>query len=172
VSAPFWLVKAGQVVKTERDKAAYVDANHPGEVVRDGNMSFEVNRMHCGVTKIGDVKPDHGQFCVFDLTVANEGAQPIRFDAVSQRAFGSKGGFYVPDPAADAASNGASDTLPDPIGDPNHEDEADLDPKPAKPLEPGTSRQVHIVYDIPVDVKITEINLHENEASGGVTVLL
>jgi hypothetical protein len=171
VSAPFWLIKAGQAVKTEHARTTYEDANHPGEVVHDGTMSFIVDSVHCGITHIGSDKPDHGQFCVFDITVANEGPQPVRFDAVSQRAFGSKGGFYVPDARADAASNKASDTIPD-VGDPTHQDEATLAPQVAPAMTPGTSRKVQVVYNIPTDVKLTKIDLHATEYSSGVMVLL
>lgn len=172
ISAPLWMIKAGQAVKSQRDQAAYRQANHRGEVVRDGSMSFTVDTMRCGVTEIGEEKPDHGQFCVFDIAVANEGTQPVSFNAISQRAYGSKGGFYVPDPVADAVSNKASDTVPDVAGDPALQDESELDPPVAPPIKPGTSRNVQIVYDLPLDVKLTQIDLHATEYSEGVVVLL
>jgi hypothetical protein len=171
VSAPFWLIKAGQAVNSQHAKTAYRGANHTGQVVHDGTMSFVVDSVHCGVPAIGASKPAHGQFCVFKLTVANEGAQPARFDAISQRAYGSKGGFYVPDANADAASNKASDTLPD-VGDPTHQDEADLKPAVAAALEPGTSRNVQVVFDLPVNVKLTQVDLHASEYTRGVMVVL
>jgi hypothetical protein len=165
------LIKAGQAVNSQHAETAYRGANHTGQVVHDGTMSFVVDSVHCGVPAIGASKPAHGQFCVFKLTVANEGAQPARFDAISQRAYGSKGGFYVPDANADAASNKASDTLPD-VGDPTHQDEADLKPAVAAALEPGTSRNVQVVFDLPVNVKLTQVDLHASEYTRGVMVVL
>lgn len=171
VSAPFWLIKAGQAVNSQHAKTAYREANHTGQVVHDRTMSFVVDSLHCGVPAIGKHKAKHGQFCVVNLTVANEGTQPARFDAISQRAYGSKGGFYVPDATADAASNKASDTLPD-VGDPKHQDEADLEPAVAAALVPGSSRNVQVVYDIPIGVKLTQIDLHATEYTRGVKVVL
>jgi hypothetical protein len=173
IAAPFWLIKTGQFVNKQHSEAQFDSANHPGQVVHDGDMSFVVSTPRCGVTKIGRLAPEHGQFCVLELTVGNEGAQPTNFDAVSQRAMGSRGGFYIPDPQADAVSNGASDTLPGPPNDPTiqAQDEATLSPAVAPPLAPGTSRNVQIVYDIPTSITLTQIDLHSTEYTAGAVVL-
>jgi hypothetical protein len=172
IAAPFWLIKAGQFANKQHAEAQFDSANHPGQVVRDGDMSFVVSTPRCGVTKIGQLTPEHGQFCVLEMTVGNEGGVPTNFDAVSQRAMGSGGGFYIPDPQADAVSNGASDTLPGP-NDPAIEaqNEAALHPAVAPPLAPGTSRHVQIVYDIPTAVTLGQIDLHATEYTTGVVVL-
>ena len=170
IAAPFWLLKASLGVKHHQDTQNFVQSSHPGDLVHDGVVSFRVNSMHCGTAPIGTRKSAHGQFCQVDLMVRNDGPVPLRFDAISQRAMGSRGGFYIPDPAADAILNKASDTIPD-VGDPKHSLEAALDPPVAAALKPGQSQQYRIAYDIPVNIKLTQVDLHANEYSQGAPVL-
>lgn len=172
VSAPFWVIKIGQAATVVHSKRAYAAANHLGQTVRDGTMTFNVDAPRCGLAKIGKRKPAHGQFCVVPLTITNDGSRPVMFNAGAQRAMGSRGGFYIPDPSADAAANHASDTRPYP-SDPQlqREIEAALRPAVAPALEPGISRSVKIVYDVPTTVALTRISLHASEYTVGVVVL-
>ena len=171
LAAPFWLLKAGLGAKHHQDNVNFVHANHPGELVHDGVVSFTVNSVHCGVTAIGGHKTQHGQFCRVGITMRNDGPVPLRFNAISQRAMGSKGGFYVPDPGADAILNKHSDTIPD-SSDPKHTDEAALTPPVAPALKAGEQATYTIAYDIPTTVKLTQIDLHANEYSTGALVLI
>jgi hypothetical protein len=172
VSAPFWVIKVGQAAAAVHAKRVYAGANHPGQAVRDGTMAFIADAPRCGLAKIGGRKPAHGQFCVVRLTVTNDGGKAVMFNATAQRAMGSRGGFYIPDPAADAAANHASDTRPYP-NDPQRqrEIEAALSPPIAPALAPGASRSVKVVYDVPATVKLTRIDLHASEYTVGVVVL-
>ncbi len=171
LSAPFWLLKASIGLKHHQDSSNFAAANHPGDQVHDAGMSFVVNSVRCGATAIGSYESQHGQFCQMSLTVRNDGPVPVRFNAISQRAMGSQGGFYIPDPAADAIVNKASDTIPDP-SDPEHTGEAKLSPAVVAPLRHGQSRDYTVVYDIPVGVRLTEVHLHADEYSTGSVVLL
>jgi hypothetical protein len=170
LAAPFWLLKVGLSAKHHQDNRNFAQANHTGDVVHDGVVSFRINSIQCGTEAIDKYKSKHGQFCLLDITMRNDGPVPLRFDAISQRAMGSHGGFYMPDPAADAILNKASDTIPD-AGDPKHTLETALDPPVAPALTAGQSNTYRIAYDIPLDVRLTQVDLHANEYSPGAQVL-
>lgn len=170
VAAPFWLIKAGAGARSYQADTSFANAYHIGDLVHDGTVSFVIESMQCGQTEVGKHHSVQGQFCTLDLTVQNDGPLPIRFNAISQRAMGSHGGFYIPDPTADAIVNNASDTIPD-VGDPQHAEEATLAPPVAPALEPGQSGRYSIVFDIPISVKLTKIELHATEYSHGAEVL-
>jgi hypothetical protein len=111
-----------------------------------------VNSVDCGKTHIGDsVLGDtaQGQFCTVSLSVKNIGNQAQTFDDSAQLAYDSAGRQY------------------------SVNSEADLDVNPNMWLEdinPGNKVSGSIIFDIPKGDKITRLELHDSEFSGGVTV--
>jgi len=112
------------------------------------------------------------------VTARNDGPAPITFAALAQRATGSGGAFYLPDPVADATVNHVLDAvdptdltgslgddvatpLPGPLG---------AEP-PVAPLPPGGAMTTTLVYDVPLGIDLTELTLHQSMYSTGVTVL-
>ena len=125
-----------------------------GRPVRDGKFEFTVEKVKCGVSKVGDSllsDKAQGQFCLVTLKVRNIGSEAQTFDDSSQYAFGTSGAKYDSDTAAGLdANNGATTFLDD--------------------INPGNSVTGIVVYDIPKTAHIAKLELHDSPFSGGVTV--
>jgi len=178
VAVPLGLMGVARAFTHHRHNVTVDAGPRVGAVVRDGPLTFVVDRARCHVARVGPsdspVRPEHGQFCQVELTIRDVGDGPVVFEAAAQRATGSGGAFYLPVPAADLAVNGASDAVAphDLNGDPIAGDTEAPIPAPDPPLEPGESRHVALVYDLPPDVALTTIELHTSAYSAGVTVNL
>lgn len=125
-----------------------------GKPVRDGKFEFTVEKVKCGVSKVGDSllsDKAQGQFCLVTLKVRNIGSEAQTFDDSSQYAFGTSGAKYDSDTAAGLDANNGTATFLDDIN-------------------PGNSVTGIIVYDIPKTAHITKLELHDSPFSGGVTV--
>jgi hypothetical protein len=129
-----------------------------GQAARDGPMVFTVRSVRCGLSEVrpgpevfgqASVRPSNGSFCTVRVTAHNDGTGPRALVRSAQLATGSRGAVYQPDPVADAVVN------------------------PAGPaLDPGTSFDATLVYDVPPEVALTGIQLRSGEYSPGVTVRL
>jgi len=178
VSVPLGLIGLVRAL-THHQHTTTVDTRpRVGAVVRDGALSFVVGQVRCHVAAVGPsdspVRPEHGQFCQVELTIRDVGAGPVVFEAAAQRATGSGGAFYLPIPEADLAVNGASDAIAphDLSGDPVAGDSEAPTPAADPPLQPGESRHVALVYDVPHGVSLSTIELHTSSYTQGVTVTL
>jgi len=178
VSVPLAVLGLARALTHHRHAVTADAAPQAGASVRDGPLTFVVDRVRCHVARVGPsdspVRPEHGQFCQVNLTIRDVGDGPVVFEAAAQRATGSGGAFYLPVPAADLAVNGASDAIapPDLAGDPVAGDTEAPTPAPDPPLKPGESRLVVLVYDLPAGVTLTAIELHASVYTPGVTVNL
>jgi hypothetical protein len=150
IATPVLVIQAFRGWQSHRAAVADAAARHFGELVRDGTETFVVQGVQCGLSTVGDAtKPANGQFCVVRVTIRNEGDKPIAVATAAQRATGSRGAFYLPDPAADAVVDTA-----DPV------------------VAPGESRDAAFVFDVPAGVSLTEIQVHAGEYSRGADVRL
>src|SRR5262245_7435125 len=81
----------------------------PGQPGRDGDFTFDVGKVQCGVTTVGEAEPfqetAQGQFCLVPLAVRNTGKQQHLFDPSSQHAMGADGTVYSDAYLAESVAN-------------------------------------------------------------------
>lgn len=128
----------------------------PGTPVRDGHLTFVVDRVDCGAHSLGrppDVRTTAGQFCLVHLSIINADERPVGFSEADQRAFSSEGREYGPDSAASALVNRGVDL---------------------RQVEVGPGRQVAgaIVFNVPPGAQLSRVRLHESPGSPGAEVVI
>ena len=126
-----------------------------GEPAADGKFSFVVQGVDCSLTEIGNEyfgTKAQGQFCVVNLAVSNIGNEPQSFFGENAKLFNAQGQEY-------SADNQAAMYL---------EDSASL----YEEINPGNTLRSQLAFDVPTDVTPTTIELHDSNASVGVTVSL
>ncbi|MFC0526873.1 DUF4352 domain-containing protein [Phytohabitans kaempferiae] len=127
-----------------------------GQAGRDGAFEFTVSRIDCGIAQIGDSFVNQtaiGQYCLAELTVRNVGKRPAIFEDALQRAYSPDGARYAADSAAGILANSEHQLFQNQIN-------------------PGNRVTGVVVYDIPQDRHIAELELHESEDSAGLRVTL
>lgn len=131
--------------------AATAKLNQPA---KDGKFQFTVTKMDCSKTSIGKSplsQKAQGKFCLASVTVKNIGNEAQLFDSSSQKALDAQGTTYD-------ADGGAAVYLPD-------AGEAFLNN-----INPGNQVKGTLVFDVPKDVKVTTLELHDSPFSGGVKI--
>jgi hypothetical protein len=126
-----------------------------GQPVRDRVLEFTVNSVHCGQTSVGSgpaMPTPAGQFCVVAIRVHNVGTQQETFADQNQKALSPQGTQYFDDSVA-----GIMASPDNPL---------------AEALDPGRQLDVTLVYDIPTNVRIDRLQLHDSAFSDGVEVAL
>lgn len=124
------------------------------EAGRDGNLEFTVRQIECGVDRIGDAFVSQtavGQFCLVEMTIRNVGDRPATFSDSLQRAYGTDGARFGADTGAGILANAEQQVF-------------------LNEINPGNRVTGVVVYDIPPDARIAELELHESEHSPGVRV--
>ncbi|MEU8110863.1 DUF4352 domain-containing protein [Micromonospora sp. NPDC048947] len=142
---------AGGAKGDDKPKTAKV-----GEPARDGKFEFTVKSSKCGVAKVGnDVlgQKAQGQFCLVTVNVKNIGKEAQMFDGSSQKAYAADGTEYSADSGAAIYANKNAETF---LND----------------INPGNQVTGVVVFDIPKNVKLTKLELHDSMFSGGVDVAL
>ncbi|MER7459890.1 DUF4352 domain-containing protein [Micromonospora sp. NPDC126480] len=127
-----------------------------GQAVRDGKFEFTVKSNKCGVAKVGsDLLGDkaQGQFCLVTVNVKNIGKEPQTLIDSSQKAYAADGTEYSTDSEAAIYANKDQQTL-------------------FAEINPGNQVTGVLVFDIPKNVKLTKLELHDSPFSGGVEVAL
>ncbi|MER5336777.1 DUF4352 domain-containing protein [Micromonospora sp. NPDC002717] len=127
-----------------------------GQPARDGKFEFTVKSSKCGVAKVGDSvlgEKAQGQFCLVTINVKNIGKEAQMFDGSSQKAYAADGTEYSSDTGAAIYANKNAETF---LND----------------INPGNQVTGVVVFDIPKNVKLTKLELHDSPFSGGVTVAL
>ncbi|RQX00066.1 DUF4352 domain-containing protein [Micromonospora inaquosa] len=142
---------AGGAKGDDKPKTAKV-----GEPARDGKFEFTVKSSKCGVAKVGSVplgQKAQGQFCLVTLNVKNIGKEAQMFDGSSQKAYAADGTEYSADTGAAIYANKNAETF---LND----------------INPGNQVTGVVVFDIPKNVKLAKLELHDSMFSGGVDVAL
>ncbi|RLP89284.1 DUF4352 domain-containing protein [Micromonospora sp. BL4] len=127
-----------------------------GEAARDGKFEFTVKSAKCGVAKVGSDllgQKAQGQFCLVTVNVKNIGKEAQMFDGSSQKAYAADGTEYSADGGAAIYANKNAETF---LNDVN----------------PGNQVSGVVVFDIPKNVKLAKLELHDSPFSGGVDVSL
>ncbi|MFC0506664.1 DUF4352 domain-containing protein [Micromonospora costi] len=142
---------AGGAKDDDKPKTAKI-----GQPARDGKFEFTVKSSKCGVAKVGtDLlgAKAQGQFCLVTVNVKNVGKESQMFDGSSQKAYAANGTEYSADGEAALYANKNADTF---LND----------------INPGNQVTGVVVFDIPKNVKLAKLELHDSPFSGGVTVAL
>ncbi|GIF48213.1 uncharacterized protein DUF4352 [Asanoa ferruginea] len=142
---------AGAAKGEDKPKTAKI-----GEPARDGKFEFTVKASKCGVKKVGTSllgAEAQGQFCLVTVNVKNIGKESQMFDGSSQKAYAANGTEYSADSEAALYANKNADTF---LND----------------INPGNQVTGVVVFDIPKNVKVSKLELHDSPFSGGVTVSL
>jgi hypothetical protein len=129
-----------------------VGLNQPAQ---DGKFEFTVTGVNCSQNSIGEApvtKTAQGTFCLVSLTVKNIGNEAQLLDASSQKALDAAGKEYSADSSAAVYLGDTSTFL--------------------NQLNPGSTVNGQIAYDVPVGTQLTALELHDSPFSGGVTVNL
>ncbi|HEX5017660.1 MAG TPA: DUF4352 domain-containing protein [Actinomycetes bacterium] len=126
-----------------------------GAEIRDGKFEFDVKSMECGLKQVSSgfsKEKAKGQFCVVTMTVSNIGDESQMFSDSDQYAYNAEGARYSADTGAGLALNkGDKGFLPE--------------------INPGNSiNNVKVVYDIPADQEIVELELHDSFLSDGIRI--
>ncbi|WBB76627.1 DUF4352 domain-containing protein [Micromonospora sp. WMMD1128] len=127
-----------------------------GKPARDGKFEFTVKSARCGVAKVGSSMlgaKAQGQFCLVTVNVKNIGKESQMFDGSSQKAYAANGTEYSADGTAALYANQDAETF---LND----------------INPGNQVTGVVVFDIPKNVKLARLELHDSPFSGGVTVSL
>ncbi|WLS44524.1 DUF4352 domain-containing protein [Micromonospora profundi] len=127
-----------------------------GQPARDGKFEFTIKSSKCGVSKVGSDmlgQKAQGQFCLVTVNVKNIGKEAQMFDGSSQKAYAADGTEYSADTGAAIYANKNAETF---LND----------------INPGNQVNGVVVFDIPKNVKLTKLELHDSPFSGGVDVSL
>ncbi len=127
-----------------------------GSPVRDGKFEFVVSKVDCGKSSVGTgglEKKAQGQFCLVSLTVKNVGDKSQYLDGGSQMAMDAQGRQFSADAAAGIYLGDQGNTF-------------------LNQINPGNKVDGQLVFDVPKDVKLVKLQLHDSPFSGGVPVSL
>lgn len=152
--------KADDGAATEPTKAAEKPAAEPalpgvGDSVRDGKFEFTVTQVEPGVQEIGDEflsQEAQGQFVLVHLTVENIGNESQYFDGNNVTAYDAKNREFTADTEAAIYLDDSNSFLNE--------------------INPGNSVEGVVVFDVPADVTLSGLELHDSVFSGGVEVTL
>lgn len=122
------------------------------EPVRDGKFEFVVTNVESGVASIGEgilEEKAQGQFIIIDVTVENIGDEAQYLSGSDQYLFDVDGKKYS---GSDAAWMALEDN---PL---------------LEEVNPGNKIDGTLAFDVPADVKLSELELHDSMFSDGVRV--
>lgn len=126
-----------------------------GEPVRDGKFEFTVQEVQCGVQSVGSsglAKTAQGRYCLVTLQVKNIGDKPQTMFDSNQKGFGSNNAQYSTDSEAGLYAN------------------SDNSQVWITEINPGNQVTGVLVFDMPQDVELVRLELHDSAFSGGVNV--
>jgi hypothetical protein len=127
-----------------------------GQAARDGKLEFTVQTVKCGVKKVGSGglgKDAQGQFCLVTVKVSNIGKEAQTFSDSGQKGYAADGTEYSTDTTAAIYANKDAATF-------------------LNEINPGNGVTGVLVFDIPANVTLAKLELHDSPFSGGVTVQL
>lgn len=124
-----------------------------GDTVTDGDFSFVASNMKCGIKQYGGEYANakaQGQYCQFDIAVTNNGDDAQYFSGTDQYLFSADGKKFESDSSA-AIYADSSNTWLDKVN-------------------PGNTLKGLLIFDVPADVELDHLELHDGIFSTGVEV--
>ncbi len=137
-------------------KSAKKPANGIGREYRDGKFAFTVTKIKKGVHHVGDQylgRTAQGQYVLIYVKVKNIGDEARTFDSGSQKLKDTRGREFSADTEAAIAMGDQSKAF-------------------LEDINPGNGVHGILVFDVPRDVHIASIELHDSPYSGGVVIPL
>ncbi|GIH50623.1 protein of unknown function [Microbispora rosea] len=141
---------------TQTGKPRKPQAPALGDVVKDGKFAFKVSKVEKGLSQVGEsftVSKAQGQYVLIHLTVKNIGDKAQMFSDSAQKLIDAKGRTF------DADSGAAVLGLKDSNAFLNN-------------INPGNAVNGILLFDVPKDIKLKAVELHDSVFSDGVTVSL
>ena len=138
----------------EQDSDDVGEAAGIGDPVRDGKFEFTVNSVDCGEAELANdifSITAQGQFCMVSLTVENIGDEPQSLFGDNQYLLDTQGRQFSADSEAQLYLEEAQLTI-------------------YEEVNPGNTVEGIVVFDVPEDVELAGIELHDSAFGGGVTV--
>ncbi|MEV0974972.1 DUF4352 domain-containing protein [Microtetraspora glauca] len=129
---------------------------HLGDVVKDGKFAFKVTKIEKGLSQVGEgflVSKAQGQYVLIHLTVKNIGDEAQMFTDSAQKLIDAKGRQLDTDSGAAALALKDSNAF-------------------LNNINPGNSVQGILLFDVPKNITLKAVELHDSVFSGGVTVAL
>lgn len=126
-----------------------------GSKVRDGKFEFVVSKVTCGIKSVGNEYLNtkaQGQFCRLDVSISNIGDEPQTMFADNQIAYDSKGRKFSADSEASIYDDKSEVLLEE--------------------INPGNTIKGRVYFDVPKNVKLAKVELHDSAFSDGVDVAL
>jgi hypothetical protein len=140
-------------VAAEPSSAKAAEVAPPESVVRDGKFEFQVTDIASAKT-IGDnpflETTAQGVFVVFTMQVTNIGNEPQNFFATNQKLIDVNGREYEASSQADMNLNQVAN-----LGQ----------------INPGNSVTVKVAFDVPQELQMNALELHDSMISGGSKLL-
>ncbi|GGV24528.1 hypothetical protein GCM10010182_53890 [Actinomadura cremea] len=131
-------------------------ANGIGREYRDGKFAFTVTKVQKGVERVGNEyagSDAQGRFVLVHITVENIGDEARMFDGTNQTLIDTGGREFQADTEAAIWSNQETRSF-------------------LEQINPGNAVRGVVIFDVPENVKLKAIELHDSMFSGGVTVPL
>lgn len=157
-SAPDSATEEAQDSVTEEAQESESDvAGGIGDAVSEGNFSFVVNSVECGITYVGSDllgEEAQGQFCKVAISVENTGNEAEYFSAGSQLVYDDQGREFEADTGAMIYLDEGDDVW---IG---------------SDINPGNAIDASLLFDLPEGVEPVQIRLVEGYFGVGVDVSL
>jgi hypothetical protein len=127
-----------------------------GEAAVDGDFSFTVTDVECGITNVGNDTfgaEAQGQFCLISLSIENIGDEAQTMFADNQKLFDTEGREFSADTGAMLYLENGSDAW-------------------VSEINPGNSLEGQLLFDVPKDAALDYIKLADSLFSSGVEVSL
>jgi hypothetical protein len=156
--AAFGWVQTRATDFVDAQKSAAPVTGKTGQPVRDGQLTFVVRSVKCGMKTYGESLPDEtlGEFCVVSISVSNHGQRAKTLDDIKVEGF-IAGSRYEANSAATADANADPNAKPDPF-------------PVEKPIKPGGLTQIVVLVDVPVGQQLDTVELHDSPFSDGTSV--
>lgn len=123
--------------------------------VRDGKFEFVVTGIDCGLQQVGSASfgvEAQGQFCLLSMRVTNIGNQAQTLFGDNQKLIDAQGREFSANTEAAIYLENSNTFIEE--------------------INPGNSLEGVVVFDIPLEAKPVEVELHDSAFSGGVSVRL
>ncbi|TKK87525.1 DUF4352 domain-containing protein [Herbidospora galbida] len=127
-----------------------------GDTVRDGDFAFKVTKVEKGLAQVGEgflVSEAQGQYVLIHVTVKNIGTESQMFSDSSQKLVDKKGRQFDADSGAAALGLKNSNSF-------------------LNSINPGNSVKGILLFDVPRNITLKSVELHDSIFSDGVEVSL
>jgi Domain of unknown function (DUF4352) len=151
VATARWMGESGKNFAASQNAAAPVTGT-VGQPVKDGDFTFVVKSVKCGLKTYAEALPTQplDEFCAVEMSVKNHGRDTQAFDEAMVQGFVA-GRMYEADIKATKAANPSISGL-------------------RRSIKPGSSLQVVVLIDVPAGKRLDTVEVHDFPLSDGTSV--